>query len=123
MMFLGLAPNSGEAILTALFCSLLFGWKMFDLKYLTIDDNGLTVNSIFNKRLFCWTDVSRIELLDMSNMRVLYFILYVHRKNSEINKVYLFSMLWFERKTLIAELQKHVRVDKDPPMPKLTDIW
>lgn len=119
-MFLGHVQNT---FVLGFMISLPLNLGLFFCKLFIVKENGINIKGLRKSRYYEWNDLRAAKVYFESWGKVTYYKLYFYRKNLKTDKILLMGLLWFERKTLIAELQKHVRVDKDPPMPKLTDIW
>lgn len=101
---------------------------MFTFRAVTVNDNGLTVRYFFGlsrKIFFPWDNVERVNIVER-NFKYHRFLthknLTLYYKDFSAQRINVSGMLWFERKKLMKEIEKHAFVKKDPPMPKFWDL-
>lgn len=103
----------------------IYGWAIPFIKKIRLTEDYLESSSIYGlgkKDIVEWKDITAIRMHDKSHGRISYYQLYVHKPRGGILKINLYGYYWFERKSLIKALGKHIEIPKYPPMPKLWDM-
>lgn len=133
ILFVCIVPNGNQGLFNNLFVFslgfLALNWQTFNCRRIIISDQKLIVRGFLGLRKekkFFWTDLKSVAMhqKDYRYSRYYFYQIYLYRKDISTPKISLSGMLWFERKKLMIEIEKHVPVQKDAtgPIPKFWDL-